>query len=186
MPQWRFLMLTFDQRVGGDRALYERVLSDGTRLVARVRESGGRPLCDEITATFPDGAGDFGRELAIGELEHVINDNDRFGFRDARTGNLTSPFSLSEIPVGVPVLGSRARKLQWTDRRLAELVRDLETGYTERWHLERNTIRQRANQAVRRGLAEVENYGPPKGWRLTASGRALILESEDNVAETND
>jgi hypothetical protein len=115
----------------------------------------------------------------------VINDNDRFGFRDARTGNLTSPFSLSEIPVGVPVLGSRARKLQWTDRRLAELVRDLETGDTERWHLERNTTRQRANQAVRRGIAEIENYGPPKCWRLTGSGRALILESQDDVAETN-
>jgi hypothetical protein len=185
MPEWRFIMLTFDPKVGGDKALYERILSDGTRLIARVRNDGGRPLCDEITATFPAGARDFGRELAISELERVINDNDQFWFRDARTGERVSFFALSEIPVGVPVAGSRGRKGRWTDKLLAELVHDLEIGDTAHWHLERNTIRQRANQAVRRGIAELADSRPPKSWRLTARGRLLILESEDNSAATN-
>ena len=42
------------------------------------------------------------------------------------------------------------------------------------WHLERNTLRQRANVAVRRGIAEVDELRPTKTWRLTSRGRALL------------
>ena len=180
MPQWRLLRIDFGLKVGGDRASYERLLDDGTRLVARVRNSGGRPLCDEITATFPSGARDFGRELAISELERVINDNDKLSSGDARTGKRTSPFAVTEIPVGVPVLGSRGRKTQWTDKRLAELVHDLEKGDTEHWHLERNTIRQRANDAVGRGIAQVADDGPPKRWRLTPAGHRYLTSDDES------
>jgi hypothetical protein len=174
MPKWEFFGLGFGDRVGGDRALYRRKLDDGTLLIARVRTANERPEVHEITATFPHGARDFGRELAITELEQVINDNDQWSFRDARTGQRVSSFVLSEIPVGVPVRGSRGRKLHWTEARLAALVLDLENDDTAEWHLERNTLRQRANEAVRRGIAQVAADGPPKRWRLTPVGHQLL------------
>jgi hypothetical protein len=166
---------------GGERArphwLFERVLSDGTRLLAKVQRVGDRPVCVEITAKFPDGARDFGRELAITELEHAINDSDQHKFRDARTGELVSPLVFTDVPLGVPVLGSRGRTSEWTDRRLAELVRHLENGDTTHWHLARNTLRQLGNNAVRRGIAEVLDVGPPKRWKLNARGHDLLVES---------
>jgi hypothetical protein len=174
MPIWQLLGVAFGEKVGDDRAIFERLLDDGVRLLARVRERDGRPICCEITATFPDGARDFGREIAITELEQAINDSDRLAFRDARTGELKSPFVFSEIPVGVPVIGSRGRNSEWTEQRLAELIRDLGLDNITHWHLERNSIRQRANQAVRLGIAEVVDQGPPKTWALTSHGHALL------------
>lgn len=106
---WHLLGVQFGDKVGGDRAIYRHLLDDGTRLTARVRNDDGRPVCFEITATFPNHARDFGRELAISELESVINENELVRFRDARTGKPVSAFALSEIPVGVPVRGSRGR-----------------------------------------------------------------------------
>src|SRR5580765_305237 len=151
---WRFRGVNFSELVGGDQAWYERVLDDGTRLIAYVGDDGGRPICNQIIAIFPTGARNFGRELAITELEQVINNNDRIMVQSTHTGERISPFALTDIPVA-PVRGSRGRKIRWTDRRLAELVRDLQRGDAAKWHLERNSIRQRANEAVRRGIAEV-------------------------------
>jgi hypothetical protein len=174
LPNWELIGMSFGERVGGDRAIYRRHLDDGTLLVARVRDAQGRPECDEITAKFPNGARDFGRELAVTELEQTINDNDKLWYRDPRTGDPASIFVLSEIPVGVPVRGSRGRQTRWTETRLAELVRDLQNDDTRHWHFERNTLRQRANEAVRRGIAEVATKGPPKRWRLAPHGQELL------------
>lgn len=186
MPTWQLRGVTFGEKVGDDRAIFERVLDDGVRLVARVRERDGRTICSEITAIFPDGARDFGRELAITELEQAINESDRFTFRDARTGELKSPFVFTEIPIGVPVIGSRGRKQQWTDERLAALIQDIEDDDVERWHLARNTIRQRANRAVLRGIAEVADPGPPKTWALTAHGRELLGAQQTRATRSDD
>jgi hypothetical protein len=178
MPVWRLLGVNFGARVGGDRVLYERILDDGTRLIAKVRTADGHPVCDEITATFPDGARDFGRELAISELEQVINESDRHGVMTG-DGTIVPILSISEFPLGVPVQGSRGRKPQWDDRRYAELVRDIENGTIERWQLERNTIRQYANKAVKRSIAEpTASDGPHKSWRLTEKGRQLLNDTD--------
>ena len=144
MTKWELVGVSYGGRVGGDRAHFGRVLADGTRLIAKVRDENGRPLCDEITALFANGARDVGRELAISELEDAINNSDRHGTLNAN-GDFVSLFAFSEIPYGVPVRSSRGRPALWTDRRLAELVRDLEDDMTGRWGLKRNTIRQRAN-----------------------------------------
>jgi hypothetical protein len=184
MTRSQFIGISFGDRVGGDRAIYHRQLNDGTLLVARVKAAGGRPQVDEIVARLSDPAKDFGREIAITELEKVVNDNDTWSFPDARTAMRVSPFVLSEIPIGVPLRGSRGRPTRWTDRRYAELVRDLQDGDSSRWYLERNTIRQRANEAVRRGIALVSAEAPPKRWRLTAHG-AELLEGEEGRPPQN-
>jgi hypothetical protein len=174
MPEWKLIGVTYGEREGSHRAIYHRHLADGAVLAARVRNAEGRPEVDEITARFPNGARDFGREIAVAELERVINDNETWSFPDARTGEPVSIFVFSEIPVGVPLRGSRGRKVKWTDRLLAELVRDLESDKEKRWYLERNTLRERANEAVRRGIAEVAAERPLKRWRLTARGREIL------------
>jgi hypothetical protein len=176
MPKWELHGVVFGDLVGSDRAIYHRQLADGTLLVARVRNAEGRPMCDEIVARFPNGARDFGRELAITELERVIND--AWTYIDAKTGEPSAIFALSEIPVAAPLRGSRSRESQWTDTRLAHLVRDLESDHTEHWHLTRSYLRQRANEAVRRGIAEVAAHGPPKRWRLTSYGVGLLPDEE--------
>lgn len=172
MPKWELHGVVFGDLVGSDRAIYHRKLSDGTLLVALVRDADGRPVCDEIIARFRNGARDFGRELAITELETVINE--AWTYIDAETGEPAALFAQSEIPVDAPLRGSRSRKSQWSDSRLAALVRDLEKNDTDHWYLARNSIRQRANEAVRRGIAEVAAEGPPKRWRLTADGLELL------------
>lgn len=178
MVPWQFFGLIHGARAGEDRALFERLLNDGTRLVARVGVVDGRPVCHEITATFPSGARNIGRELAIGELERAINDSDRHGVRDERTGTIVPLLSLSEIPVGVPVRGSRARESKWTDERLAALVDDLANGNSGEWHLSRTRIRELANQAVARGLAELRSTAPRRRWTLTAVGEAALSRSD--------
>jgi hypothetical protein len=115
LHKWRLLGVSFSEKVGGDRAIYAKELRDGTRLVARVRDNDSRPLCDEITTTFPAGARDFGRELAISELERVINDNDQLWFRDARTGQPCGCRKLnSGVVTGQPYIhgsGLRGRRV---------------------------------------------------------------------------
>lgn len=174
MPGWRYLGSSFGDRATGDRAIFIRELEDGVRLQATVKTTGGRPVVEEITATFPDGARDFGRELAISELEQVINESDRHGVMTA-DGTIVPILSITDFPVGVPVKGSRGRAPEWTDVRLAQLVRDIETDTTDRWHLQWGTIRQHANTAVHRGIAEpAPKAGATKRWRLTDHGRALL------------
>lgn len=178
MAKWDLFGVIYGRRVGGDRAHFHRVLADGTRLIAKVRNENGRPLCDEITAVFANGARDFGRDLAISELEDAINNSDRHGTLNA-DGEFVPLFAFCEIPYGVPVRGSRGRPAQWTDRRLAELIRDLEDDTAGRWGLQRNTIRQRANQAVSRGLAEpAESLGGRRRWRLTDQGRHVLADRQ--------
>jgi hypothetical protein len=163
-----------NERGTGAIAFYERILNDGTRLGAKVRNKGGRPFCYEIVGKFDEGARDFGRELAISELEQVINENDLHRYPDARTGEMRSMFEFTDIPTDVPVRGSRGRQSVWDDRHLAEFVRDLENGVAPNY--QRNTIRQLATKACERGLAEVADNGPPKAWRLTAHGQELLAD----------
>jgi len=136
------------------------------------------PVCDEITATFPEVARDFGRELAISELEEAINESDRHGIMTG-DGTIVPILSISEFPVGVPVKGSRGRKPQWTDRRYAELVRDIENGTVGHWRLARNTVRQYANEAVRRGIAEPASAAGSwkRGIRPTRAGSSSATPS---------
>ena len=174
MPGWELHGVVFEDR--GGRVVYHRRLVDGTLLVALVRNADGRPECDEIIARFPNGARNFGRELAITELERVIND--AWTYVDPRTGEPTALFALSEIPVSVSVRGSRSRESKWSDTRLAELVRDLEKDDTDHWHLTRRSLRERANQAVQQGIAEVADNRPPKRWQLTAYGADLLRRKD--------
>ena len=57
-------------------------------------------------------------------VEFLINDSDRHGFMTGE-GTIMPILRISEFPLGVPVKGSRGRKPRWTDRRYAELVRDI-------------------------------------------------------------
>jgi hypothetical protein len=164
--------VTYSDRVGRDRAFYQRTLGDGTKLFAYVMEDDGRPRCDEIKIQFGNGARNVGRELAINELEHAINNSDQHGVRDAKTGRIIPLLALSDVPHGVPVRGSRVRPNSWPDDRLAALVRDLENGESLRWHLSRRRERELARKAVDRGLAERgETDGRKLTWKLTPRGQ---------------
>jgi hypothetical protein len=167
--------VTYSDRVGRDRAFYQRILSDGTKLFAYVSDDAGRPRCDEIKIQFARGARDVGRELAISELEDAINNSDRHGVRDASTGKIIPLLALSDVPHGVAVRGSRGRPSSWPDERLAAFIGDLEKGTSDKWHLSRRRQRELAHDAVDRGLAEpAAAGGRVLEWRLTPRGSAAM------------
>ena len=168
---WRFFGVTYGERVGGDRALYRRVLSDGTILSATVRDADGRPVCEEIVVRFANGARNVGRELAISELELAINESDQHRVFDERTQRPIPLLAMSEIPYGVAVRGSRGRTTSWPDERRAVFVRDLQAAKSASWQLSRRRERELANNAVARGLAVADQpEGRQSRWRLTAAG----------------
>jgi hypothetical protein len=135
----------------------------------------GRPLVDRIETTFPDGARDFGRELAISELEAAVNDLDRH--QTLRSSGEPFPIlTLSGFPLGVALRGSRGRRPSRSDRDLATLIDALEHGRP--LNLSRRRIRELAATATTKGLAEPIPGSRPRRWQLTLHGQALLANPD--------
>lgn len=178
MIGWHLRRMTFGDTAAGHCAFFERVVGDGVLLTATVKSDGTRPFIESVTASFAGQARDFGRDLAWSDLERAINDSDLHRVETTNKGRMPV-LALGEFLTGVPVRSSRGRPPQWTDARLAALVHDLEAAevaaVARRWYLAATTIRQRANEAVRRGIAEPRpTNGGRKSWRLTVFGRSLL------------
>jgi hypothetical protein len=175
-----FRGVLFGEKFGSDRAWFERTLVDGTQLIAWVGgDDDGHLVCTEMQVRFSKAARDIGRELAVSELERAIGNSDLHCFKDARTGKRVPVLALSTVPYRGRVRGSRGRPSSWSDTRLAQVVDDLEHDRGEQRHLSRRRVRELANLAETRGIAEPGRMADRrKTWRLTRMGRNLLATTE--------